>query len=217
MNKSDDDEHNIFTKEKLHKICSKFEHITTVKNGYGFEQNLDLHHDICVGVQQNSFIWKAMGFRGWWEWPPLCKSSQSALCTSSTQLAASASWSGLLGSISQLDSWFWMHTNGMKKKMNVCQLDLPSSPPVMEKSRSRMVHFWIRWALELDFLLTALMPSWMAAWTARSLPPAISDTRVALLPSLRQNSTASGVSSSSGSPESGFTLHCGGTNSNAQN
>lgn len=42
---------NIFTEEKLHKICSNFEHITVKKNGYGFEHNLDLHHDICVVVE----------------------------------------------------------------------------------------------------------------------------------------------------------------------
>lgn len=78
--------------------------------------------------------------------------------------------------------------------------DLPSSPPTMEKSCWRMYHFWTRWALEVALSLTRLMPSWMAAFTARSRPPARSETRVALLPSFLQISTASGVSSSSGAP-----------------
>ena len=84
----------------------------------------------------------------------------------------------------------------------------PSSPPPTEKSRSRTTHFWMRWALEVAFSLIWLSPSWMAAWTLRSRPPAISETCVALLPSFLQSSTASGVSSSSGSPVSGFTWHC---------
>ncbi|KAG9343464.1 hypothetical protein JZ751_013630, partial [Albula glossodonta] len=50
----------------------------------------------------------------------------------------------------------------------------------------------------------------MAVWMARSDPPAMSETRVAVLPSLRQSSTTSSVSSSSGSPVSTFTLHCRG-------
>lgn len=85
--------------------------------------------------------------------------------------------------------------------------NLPSSPPRIEKSWSNTVHFWMRWALEVAFSLTRVMPSWIAAFMARSRPPAISLTRVALLPSLRHNSTASGVSSSSGAPVSLFTWH----------
>ena len=84
----------------------------------------------------------------------------------------------------------------------------PSSPPGTEKSRSRMIHFWMRWALEGAFSFTWLIPSWMAVWTRRSRPPATSDTSVALLPRVPQNSTASGDISSSGSPVSAFTWHC---------
>lgn len=58
MNKSDDDdddEHeNIFTKKiTLKKIAATYHNISyhSQKNGYGFEQNLDLHHEICVVVE----------------------------------------------------------------------------------------------------------------------------------------------------------------------
>ena len=83
----------------------------------------------------------------------------------------------------------------------------PSSPPGMEKSWFRMVHFWMRWALEVAFSFTRLIPSWIAAWMTGSRPPAISETRMALLPSFRHSSTASGISSSSGAPVSPFTWH----------
>jgi len=83
----------------------------------------------------------------------------------------------------------------------------PSSPPLWEKSRSRMIHFWMRCALEVASLLTLLIPSWTAAWITRSRPPASSETLVALLPNFLQNSMASGVSSSSESPDSGFIWH----------
>lgn len=163
---------------------------------------------------KRGFIWKAAGCRGWSEWPPLCKSSRSAPCTSSPQLAASASLSGLWGKWVALLKLFFFFKKGYDNQRSSAQavfpLHSPSSPPVMEKSRSRMLHFWMRWALEVATLFTALIPSWMALWTARSFPPAISETRVALLPTFRQNSIASGVSSSSGSPDSAFTLHYGG-------
>lgn len=215
MNKSDDDDdEHIYKENYIKKIAATY--YNSQKNGYGFEQNLDLHHEICVVVESGgstASFGRQRVVRG-------CRSDHLFVKVLNLlfvhlhhnrplQLHGRACW---VQSVSLLDSWFRGHTNGMKRKKKK-NLHSPSSPPVMEKSWSRMVHFWMRWALEVDFLLTALIPSWMAVWTARSLPPAISDTRVALLPNFRQNSTASGVSSSSGSPESGFTLHCRGTNS----
>lgn len=76
----------------------------------------------------NGFIWKATGCRGSLEWPPLCKSSQPALCTSSSQPAASASWSGLLGSISQsvrflvLWAYKWNEEEEEEEKSSLTQL-----------------------------------------------------------------------------------------------
>lgn len=210
---------NIFTKEKLHKICSNFEHITTVKK------------------KKWIWLWTKFGSSSWLAWRGWVQGLNASF---GRQRVVGGSGSDYLfvkvlnllfvhlrhnrplqlhGRACRVQSVTQLAVPGLKcTQTQLCseRRSLPSSPPLMEKSRSRMVHFWMRWAFEVDFLLTALIPSWMAAWTARSLPPVISDTRVALLPTLRQNSTASGVSSSSGSPESGFILHCWGIHENAQ-
>lgn len=83
--------------------------------------------------------------------------------------------------------------------LNNVLLNLPSSPPETEKSFLRIVHFCMRWALEVAAELTLLIPSWIAQYTSLSFPPMTSDTLVAWLPSSWQNSTASLLRSSVGS------------------
>lgn len=84
---------------------------------------------------------------------------------------------------------------------------LPSSPPEIEKSLGNIVHFCMRWALEVALALTASMAAWMHWYMALSLPPVMSDTLEAWLPSCWQNSTASRLRSSMGSMVSGLLKH----------
>lgn len=86
-------------------------------------------------------------------------------------------------------------------------LNLPSSPPDTEKSFLRIVHFCMRWALQVAAALTLLIPSWMVRYTSLSFPSMMSDTLAAWLPSCRQSSTASILSSSVGSMVSVLLQH----------
>lgn len=48
-----------------------------------------------------------------------------------------------------------------KHKHLLMNNSLPSSPPDIEKSFDKSVHFWIFWALDVALALTRSIPSWM--------------------------------------------------------
>lgn len=146
----------------------------------------------------------------------LYKSSQFLLCTFCEQPASSISLWDLQGNskkslyINYLISFSndrhefnggSTRANFKKPPFNSC-LCLPSSPPEIEKSRGKMVHFCIFCALDMALAFTLSTPSWMAWCTADSFRVVISDMRVATTPWHLQKSTISGDSSSVGFPDS---------------
>lgn len=123
MNKSDDndddDEHeNIFTKKITFKKIATY--YNSQKNEYGFEQNLDLHHEICVVVESRGSTasfgrQRVVGGR---RSDHLFVKVLNLLFVHlhhnrPLQLHGRACW---VQSVSLLDSWFHGHTNGMKRK-----------------------------------------------------------------------------------------------------
>lgn len=81
---------------------------------------------------------------------------------------------------------------------------LPSSPPKIEKSRGKIVHFWMIAACDTALALALSIPACMALLTISSFPGNISSTVVAWLPIDLHQYLASCVNSFVGAPVVGF-------------